>query len=262
MKYFCVSDIHGKFKKLIVALNNADFDKEKDTLVVVGDAFDRGADNREVLDFIMDCPHRILIWGNHDLRLMEIAMGDFIADYDIQNGTTQTVRDLAYDYVDKDCRGNVHICAQSLIKNTKLWKYFRECHYAVEFPDIIMTHAWLPVYTLVGEKHPRLFDDWRKTDRYTWSETTWGNTKNILKSPYNVFPEKTLLVGHWWAWDIAELYGEKRSPDSKRYNAQIDCSTFKLDNLAIFIDGCSNYTYGGCVNVYVYESDAEPIFIK
>ena len=27
----------------------------------------------------------------------------------------------------------------------------------------------------------------------------------------------------------------------------------------IFIDGCSNYEKGGCVNTFVYESDAEPI---
>ena len=27
----------------------------------------------------------------------------------------------------------------------------------------------------------------------------------------------------------------------------------------IFIDGCSNYEKGGCVNAFVYESDAEPI---
>lgn len=261
-RYCCISDVHGQYKKMIAALDKARFDKEHDTLVVLGDSFDRGHWNREVLDFILDCPHRILIWGNHDRRLMEIAMGDPIDKYDKHNGTTISVIDFAHDYVDEENRGNLYVCANALEKNPKLWQYFRECHFAVEFPDMIMTHAWLPLWTLVGRQAPELFDDWRETDRQNWSYATWANTYGLLDSPYNVFPDKTIMVGHWWAWSIAEKYGAKRTCYTGTKDPQIDCSTFIYENKAIFIDGCSNYENGGCVNVYVYESDAVPTFIK
>ena len=48
-------------------------------------------------------------------------------------------------------------------------------------------------------------------------------------------------------------------------NPIIDCSSYIRsfgDNPPvniIFIDGYSNYEKGGCVNTFVYESDAEPI---
>ena len=109
---------------------------------------------------------------------------------------------------------------------------------------------------------PELFDDWRETDRKNWSYATWANTYDILDSPYNVFPEKTIMVGHWWAWSIAEKYGEIRTRDARIKDPLLDCSTYIHGNKAIFLDGCANYKNGGCVNVYVYESDAEPTFIK
>ena len=71
MKYFFVSDIHGKLDKLLDALAAAGFSVQNDTIVSVGDAFDRGKQNAGVLKFLMGCPHRILIWGNHDRRLKE-----------------------------------------------------------------------------------------------------------------------------------------------------------------------------------------------
>ena len=75
MKYFFMSDVHGEYSKMIAALNEAGFDKEKDVLVSLGDLFDRGSNSLEVLEYVMSCPNRILIWGNHDLRLKELMYG-------------------------------------------------------------------------------------------------------------------------------------------------------------------------------------------
>ena len=45
MKYFITSDIHGYYSVLIEELNKQGFDKNKDTLITLGDNFDRGPEN-------------------------------------------------------------------------------------------------------------------------------------------------------------------------------------------------------------------------
>ena len=45
MRYFITSDIHGYYSVLIKELNKQGFDKNKDTLITLGDNFDRGSEN-------------------------------------------------------------------------------------------------------------------------------------------------------------------------------------------------------------------------
>jgi fructose-1,6-bisphosphatase len=93
MRYFFVSDIHGEYKKLISALKQTGFNEATDTLVSVGDPFDRGPDNEKVLQFLLGLPNKILLWGNHDARLKILVDGtDDIAAYDFHNCTTDTIR--------------------------------------------------------------------------------------------------------------------------------------------------------------------------
>ena len=60
-RYIFVSDIHGRFDKLTEALAGVNFNKDTDTLVVLGDSFDRGDQSLEVLKYIMSCPTLILL---------------------------------------------------------------------------------------------------------------------------------------------------------------------------------------------------------
>ena len=73
MKFFCVSDIHGYYDPLIVALNEAGFepDNPDHTLIACGDHFDRGRQPKEVLGFLIQLPRKVLIWGNHDKLLLD-----------------------------------------------------------------------------------------------------------------------------------------------------------------------------------------------
>ena len=260
MRYFFVSDIHGQLDKLLEALAAAGFSVQNDTIVSVGDAFDRGKQNPQVLDFLLGCPHRILLWGNHDRRLKELASGSMAQDYDRQNGTLDTVRQLANHMLMPAEKGQFYACQRVLTRHQKLWQYFRECHFAVEFPDLIATHAWLPTYTLVSDYVLRLDPDWRNCKVSDWDRCIWGQTLPKVMSDA-AYPEKKLLIGHWWAWDIAEHCGVERAARPLKKNPDLDCSTFIYKDKLICIDGCSNYEHGGCVNVYVYESDAEPTFI-
>ena len=93
MRYFFISDVHGNYEKMVAALEANHFNKEKDTLVSVGDPFDRGSKSKEVLEYIMSCPNRILLWGNHDRRLYLLlnCSGYSYNYYDYQNGVLETL---------------------------------------------------------------------------------------------------------------------------------------------------------------------------
>ena len=91
MKYFFISDVHGEYDKMISALAVSGFDMEKDTLISLGDPFDRGPKSKDVLEFIMACPHHIIVIGNHDWRLKQLLKKPaYFNQYDIANGVPVT----------------------------------------------------------------------------------------------------------------------------------------------------------------------------
>lgn len=267
MKYFCISDVHGEYEKMIAALKEVGFNKETDTLVSVGDLFDRGLGSDEVLEYVMSCPHRLLCMGNHDLRLMKLILDPcYFNQYDIYNGVRETLAcfDKA-DYI-----GEVWSSLMRLRENKLLKQYFHECRAAYEFSNLIITHGWIPYNKLSMNRYEPFYrilpggitGDWRKARANDWEEAMWAHTEMLASA--KLFPKKPLLIGHWHAWRLAEKYGEKRQtnkhlPDKDNI---INCDTFKYyykDELKfIAIDGCANWPYGGKVNVYVFESDEEP----
>lgn len=69
MRRLVIGDIHGCYSKFLEALNNAGFDPEEDMLYSLGDLCDRGKQNREVVDYLMNLPHFRAVFGNHDIWL-------------------------------------------------------------------------------------------------------------------------------------------------------------------------------------------------
>lgn len=63
-----ISDIHGEREKLEALLEKANYDKQKDQLILLGDYVDRGPDSRGVLDKVMELHAQgaITLMGNHD----------------------------------------------------------------------------------------------------------------------------------------------------------------------------------------------------
>ena len=239
MKYFFVSDIHGQYDRLIDALDAAQFDKDKDTLVSLGDAFDRGEQSLEVLQFLLSCPNKILIWGNHDLRLRDLmSERSYVQMYDYHNGVLETMQSflgwgekLTSIQIGLDFLNTREIAAQ-------LWQYFDKCVYAAEWSNLIAAHAWIP-----------FSDPWQEASRAEWYETTWENTQYCYEHYLKYLP-KPIIVGHWHAWRFRE-----------RKEGSIDFSTFYSgDGKFIALDGCSNAAQGK-VNVHIYETDEEPKLI-
>lgn len=63
---YVMSDIHGEYEKYIAMLEKIDFCDE-DTLYILGDIVDRGAEPIEILLDMMNRPNVYPIMGNHDL---------------------------------------------------------------------------------------------------------------------------------------------------------------------------------------------------
>ena len=257
MRYVFVSDIHGCYDKLIDALNKVNFNREVDTIVSLGDAFDRGPDSLKVLKFLMSCPNRILVWGNHDLRLYNLFGRFDWGIYDTLNGIGNTLLSFSHKPTLKNFSDiNTYQCADMVanIKNDKeVWDllraYFNECCWAVEFDTLIGTHAWLPE----GEWREATIYEWRKA---TWTDPTW-------EIGCGAFPEKRLIIGHWHAFRLAMQFDNNSNrivgltdieDEDGRLIPILDCGIYETKDV-IAIDGCSNYEFGGKVNTYVYETD-------
>ena len=139
-------------------------------------------------------------------------------------------------------------------------KYFDQCVFAIEFKDLIGVHGWIPYHKNYFTDSPiELVKNWRKdATAIDWYNAVWAHTENCII--HKLFPKKRLILGHWHAWRLANAFDE----NELRYNPQtkeVDCSTYATDKY-IAIDGMSSYDYGGCVNVYIYETDETPTLIK
>lgn len=260
MRYVCIADVHGCYDKMIKALNDAHFNPATDTLISLGDLFDRGDQSREVLQYVMSCPNHILCMGNHDLRLMQIIAEPYkTASYDFSNGIQHTLDSFdPIEIGEEDIARKTYCQLYDLKSYNLLREYFRQCVAAIEFPDLICTHGWLPTIR-EGNKYA-LLENWREARGDIWDAAFWGHTEIIVSN--KAFPEKTLLIGHWHAWRLAEKFGEKRQENKRDENTYINCDTFVYRDKFIALDGCSNWPYGGKVNTYVFESDAEPILYR
>lgn len=96
-RYFITSDLHGFYDEFIDALGRAGFDinDTKHILIICGDIFDRGKKPLEIYDFLRSLPkeRRILIRGNHEILLRNLAERGYPESYDTHNKTYDT---LAY----------------------------------------------------------------------------------------------------------------------------------------------------------------------
>lgn len=121
-----IGDVHGGYKGLIQVLERAKFDKEKDTLISLGDIADGWSEVPECVDYLLSCKNIIAIRGNHDKWCQDwIIMGHCPKIWTQQGGqatidayirtnklTDESHRDFFKKqinyYIDDDNRGFVH----------------------------------------------------------------------------------------------------------------------------------------------------------
>ncbi len=76
-KLFAIGDIHGCFNNLMELIENLPFDRQRDTLVFLGDYINRGPQSREVIDYLLNlrsqCARTVFLMGNHEHLLLNYA---------------------------------------------------------------------------------------------------------------------------------------------------------------------------------------------
>ena len=257
-KYFVVSDVHGFYDELMTTLKEKGFDKKNPDHVFVscGDLLDRGNKPIDCLKFVNSLPkkRKILIRGNHEDLLQECLTREDFKNYDISNGTTDTVLWLA--------AGNFASQNQTVGENFETaktnpdyQKYMKSLIDYAEIGDYIFVHGWIPCLNTGtrynGEPRYDYKKDWRSGD---WSEARWVN--GMLAWYDNVrVPDKTIVCGHWhtsfghskYHNDGVEFPNRRSTSPEHRY-ANFDPF---IDDGIIALDACTAFSHK--VNCVVLE---------
>lgn len=230
MKYFIVSDVHGFYRPLMEALNNAGFDKENPdhTFVSLGDLLDRGINTIQCLKFVNSLERKILIKGNHEDLLESCLWKQQFGRHDYHNGTVQTVCDLCGDVFDINSSDEMFKKAR---KNEDWLDYKKQLIDFHEGSDFVFVHGWIPIWC----------NEWR---RGLWGKARWLNGMEYYQT--EKADDKTVFCGHWHAsWGHCHIEHKCSEFD--------DDAIFDpfIDDGIVAIDACVAYT--GKINCFVLE---------
>ncbi|MBQ2793164.1 MAG: metallophosphoesterase [Clostridia bacterium] len=234
MKIFAVSDIHGCATALISSLCEAGFDPKNSEhlLIVLGDLFDRGSENRRVLEYLSGVKNKILIRGNHEDILLESLTSGAVTNLQFVNGTHVTLAEF-FSYYHGESLLNIIDSSQRRVAE-KLIGLIESMYDYFETEGYIFVHGWLP-------------DDAQEKDFRYATSAKWNNARWLrwhTRYPnFDIPDNKTLVVGHTPCY-YASMFDRSRS--------DYDCSIFYGHNL-VAIDGAA--VSKGRVNVFVTQDE-------
>ena len=237
MKYFITSDIHSYFNVLDKELKKQGFNKDHDTLITLGDNFDRGEESWKMYRFLSKLPNVILVRGNHEDLLEELINRGYPLDHDFHNGTAQTIYDIATHYSrTKDL--NIYEAIEAF-KDTSFYNWFKNATWVdkVEFNNLILTHATYP-----NDSFP------------SWEDARWANPY------YNRVKDKILICGHWFAWKGRDYKNNTRTLsieleellDTEEGREELAKPFIEKD--LIMIDACTTLTKK--CNILIYDDES------
>ena len=239
IKLFCVSDIHSHYTLLKKALDEAGFDPNNKShmLISIGDELDRGDESKEVIDYLISLPRKVIIKGNHTDLLLDCLKRKIPYYVDYHNGTVKTICDLTpeIDNEPKNFKNKCDIAYKKIKPLTDMMINYYETE------NYVFTHSSLPV-NYKGQYDP----NWRRASKERWNKSRWGNPFIAAKRG-NLPKNKTLVFGHFhtsYMWSKTE----KRSEWGK--DAKFDPY---FGEGFIGIDGCT--AHSNKVNVVVLEDD-------
>jgi serine/threonine protein phosphatase 1 len=235
--YFVASDLHGKYTAFIFALLEKGFeiDNPNHIIILAGDSFDRGNQNKEIYDFIQKMGKRILnVKGNHDQFLIDFLEGKDNGEFNTQhNGLYETLRDLA-ELTDKEMKEKTLQQVRFIILNKRdgIIDFLKNFVDGYKLDNYIITHAGFSENAFNG----KFYAD------------NWANTPAFIRKfrDRKLFEQYTFVFGHWHAFRLTGDFLLKKD---------IESNTFIYRNF-IGLDACSNYT--NRVNILVVETDTEP----
>jgi serine/threonine protein phosphatase 1 len=175
-KCFALGDPHGRAPALIDVLEKSNFNKDKDTLIVLGDIVDGYPWTRECFDILLTIKNKIIVAGNHDTPW---ALNWFINGIElpvwVHQGGYATMR--SYDF-------NYHNVPQEhidLIKNAH--------PYYIDTQNNIYVH---------GGFNPKIPITNQTQEFITWDRTLckYAHDRWIQKNPVTITPYNHVFLGH------------------------------------------------------------------
>ena len=247
MRYYVTADVHGYYSLLRDSLRKSGYfdDAEAHKLIILGDLFDRGAEAREMQDFVLQMMEQelvILIKGNHDDLFQDLATKDHGLAYShhVSNGTYDTALQLTG--FSSSAAGRRPYGFADAARRTPFFKqiiptmldYYETEHY-------VFVHGWIPCISENGEFS--YITDWRNASKDEWTSARWYNG---MEASQTCMEEKTILCGHWNA-----SYGHfKFEHNGSEFGPDADFSPF-YGNRIIALDACTALSRR--VNVVVLE---------
>lgn len=242
-KFFAVSDIHGFYTELKKALDEAGFDPDDESHVLVGggDYFDRGYENIEVYKYLRSLKRKILVRGNHEDMLLRVLDAGGINYIDVHNGTDITVAQF-FGEGKLSSDGTLYADERTELM---LREFIGAAVDYFESEKYVFVHGWVPIVDMGDKTQPHPM--WRMAKERDWARARFTAWNDMYKKGCMI-RGKTLVCGHRVA-----AYGCLFDP--KR--AQNDTSPYYGDGV-IAIDACT--AVSGRVNVVVIEDMAELTF--
>ncbi|MBQ9116427.1 MAG: metallophosphoesterase [Clostridia bacterium] len=192
---FVTTDIHGHATELKEALKEAGFrrDNPDHLLVVCGDYFDRGTENRAVYTYLDGLKNKILIRGNHDHSLENVLLNGKLTITDHMNGMERTIKEFFRgDYIPEF---NFIYTDETTDGYKDLNGFLGEMRDYFETENYVFTHGWLPMDVNIGTLEANIRPDWRYETPKAWKDASWTEWQKVY--PYRPLLEgKTIVVGH------------------------------------------------------------------
>lgn len=269
--YFAVSDVHSFYDELIESIEGKGFNVEDPNhmLLLLGDAFDRGDQSLEVLDFLkrLQKENRLIyIIGNHEDLLFDcladISNGWVPDGHHFSNKTIKTISDITGIEDFKFYIPPTQATIKEVFDKTEELRDFIRSN-AINYFELgnkIFVHSWIPL------ENNSIYSDWDKTptsenaSKYwkLWREARWGNP--FLNWKYKEYPEgKCIVFGHWhcsWGHSWIDEEEIEWPPMNQLDRVNKAFSPWIREN-AIGIDACCAYTHK--INCLVFDENGEII---
>ena len=231
MKYFVVSDIHGHASILKNELEKCGFDPENEDymLVVCGDCFDRGRENRATLSFLQKIKNKVIIRGNHEEMLMKVIERGGINLNNICNGTDITAEEF-FGEENVSPSGEIKM---SVRRKKQLVDFIESTIDYYETEHYVFVHGWIPECAR-----------WRRAEAEAWSRARWTGWCKVENK--NIGESKTVVCGHRAARYAADVDKNRKDDD---YTAYFGEGFIALDGSTVV---------SGMVNVLVLEDAPLP----
>lgn len=236
----------ASFKKRLLH-NGFNIDNPDHIIISCGDAFDRGDESKELLEFLYNMYKQnraILIRGNHDDLFEQMIARGYVESYDYFNGTLKTLAHLQPESMDEflckirfdECKRNYDKRYDELLQNMR--------DYA-EFQNHVFVHGWVPASV---ENYKNICDpDWRTERTKAWKEARWVNGMTQWKQGVRI-EGKTIVCGHWhcsYGWShIDRKY--KEFPQKNHIDFEHSFQPWAKEGI-LAIDACT--AHSGKINV-------------